>query len=89
MDDYIQSYDTATNATKIVQQTIQSLQEGFFRLTKIVSNELDYLKNMPIHDIKENSKIVRIFGQNWNLKNDNLILKTQTFERMQLSILRG
>ena len=78
MDDYIQFYDTATNATETVQQTIQSLQEGGFRLTKIVSNEPDVLKNIPIHDIEENSKIVRIFGQKWNLKNDNLIMKTLT-----------
>ena len=75
MDDYIQSYHTATNATKTVQQTIQSLQEGGFRLTKIVSNEPDVLKNIPTHYIDENSIIVRVFGQKWNLQNDTFIMK--------------
>ena len=55
MDDYIQSHDTVTNATKTVQQTIQSLQEGGFQLTNFVSNEPDVLKNIPTHDIEENS----------------------------------
>ena len=43
MDDYIQSNDTVTNATTTVQQTIKSLQEGGFRLTKFVSNEPNVL----------------------------------------------
>ena len=63
MDDYIQSHDTVTNATKTVQQTIQSLREGGFRLTKFVSNEPNVLKNIPTHDNEENSKIVRVLGR--------------------------
>ena len=78
MDDYIQSHDTVTNATKTVQQTIQSLQEGGFRLTKFVSNEPDVLKNIPTHDIEEKSEIVRVLGQKWNLKSDTLIMKPLT-----------
>ena len=78
MDDYIQSHDTVTNATKTVQQTIQSLQEGGFRLTKFVSNEPDVLKNIPTHDIEENSEIFRVLGQKWNLKSDTIIMKPLT-----------
>ena len=78
MDDYTQSHDTVTNATKTIQQTIQSLQEGGFRLTKFVSNEPDVLKNIPKHDIEENSKIVRVLGQKWNLKSDTLDMKPLT-----------
>ena len=79
MDDYIQSDDTVTNATRRVQQTIQSLQEGGFRLTKSVSNETDVLKNIPTHDIEENSEIVIVLGQKWNLKSDTLIMKPLTY----------
>ena len=78
MDDYIQSNGTVTNATKTVQQTIQSLQEGGFRFTKFVSNEPDVLKNTPTHNIEENSEIVRAPGQKWNLKSDTLIMKPLT-----------
>ena len=78
MDDYIQSHDTVTNATETVQQTIQSLQGGGFRLTKFVSNEPDVLKNIPTHDIEEKSEIVRVLGQKWNLKSDTLIMKPLT-----------
>ena len=78
MNDYIQSHDTVTNATKTVLQTIQSLQEGGFRLTKFVSNEPDVLKNIQTHDFEENSEIVRVLGQKWNLKSDTLIMKLVT-----------
>ena len=78
MDDYIQSHDTVTNATKTVQQTIQSLQDGGFRLRKFVSNEPDVLKNITTHDKEENSGIVRILGQKWNLESDTLIMKPLT-----------
>ena len=79
MDDYIQSGDPVTNATRKVQQTIQSLQEGGFRLTKIVSNESDVLKNIPTHDIEENSEITWVLGQKWNLKSDTIIMKPLTY----------
>ena len=75
MDDYIQSHDTVTNATQTVQQTIHSLQEGGFRLKKFVSDEPVVLKNIPTHDIEENSEIVRVLGQKWNLKSNTLIMK--------------
>ena len=78
MDDYIQSHDTVTNAAKTVQQTIQSLQEGGFRLTKFVSNEPDVLKNIPTRDIEENSKSVRVLGRKWNPKSDALNMKPLT-----------
>ena len=69
MDDYIQSHDTVTNATKTVQQTIRILQEDGFRLTNFVSNEPDVLKNIPTHDIEGNSEFVSVLGRKWNLKN--------------------
>ncbi|XP_075250850.1 uncharacterized protein LOC142343048 [Convolutriloba macropyga] len=78
VENYIQSQDTVTNATKTVQQTIHSLQEGGFRLTKFVSNETDVLKNIPTHDIEENSEIFRVLGQKWNLRSDILIMKPLT-----------
>ena len=74
MDDYIQSYDTVTNE-KTVQQTIQSLQECGFRITKFVSNENGVLKNIATQDFDENSESVRVLEQKWNLKNDTLIIK--------------
>ena len=94
MDNYIQSHDMVTNATKTVQQTIQSLQEGGFHLTKFVSNETDVLKNITTHEIEENSEIVRVLGQNWNLKSDTLIIKpltefsTDAIENTQRKIFR-
>ena len=78
MDDYIQFHDTVTNASKAFRETIQSLKEGGFRLTKFVSNEPDALENIPTQDIEKNSDIVRVFGQKWYLKNGTLILKSLT-----------
>ena len=78
MDDYIQSYNTVTNSLKTVHQTIQSLLEGGFRLTKFVSIEPDVLENIPTQDIEENSDIVRVLGQKLNVKNKFFIMKPLT-----------
>ena len=78
MDDYIQSHDTVTNASKTVQQIIQNLSEGGFRLKRFVSNEPDVLKKLPTQDIEENKDIVKVFGQTGNLKNGTFIMKPLT-----------
>ena len=36
------------------------------------------MKNIPQQDLEENSDIVRVLGQKWNLKNDTFIMKPLT-----------
>ena len=89
MDDYMQSQDKVTNASKEVQQTTQSLQERGFRLINFVSNDLMFWKTyqhrtlnktVTLSEFLDRSGIWEMTPSIWNHQ--------QIFQRTRLSILR-
>ena len=88
MDDYLDSFNTQSEAMEISQQVMAALKQGRFRLTKWSSNDSWILDNLPISEISaasvnldlDDTNIERALGILWNPKMDTLQIKVSDRE---------
>ena len=88
MGDYLDSFNTQSEAMEISQQVMAALKQGRFRLTKWSSNDSWILDNLPISEISAASvnldlddiNIERALGILWNPKMDTLQIKVSDRE---------
>ena len=83
MDDYLDSFHTVQEATKVSNDVANALSEGGFRLTKWVSNDQQILKALPAQEVSstlinldfDDILIERALGILWNPGTDVLQIK--------------
>ena len=83
MDDYLDSFHTVQEATKVSNDVANALSEGGFRLTKWVSNDQQILKALPAQEVSstlinldfDDISIERALGILWNPGTDVLQIK--------------
>ena len=88
MGDYLDSFNTQSEAMEISQQVMAALKQGRFRLTKWSSNDSWILDNLPISEISaasvnldlDDTNIERALGILWNPKMDTLQIKVSDRE---------
>ena len=88
MDDYLDSFNTQSEAMEISQQVMAVLKEGGLRLTKWTSNDSQILDTLPLSEISaasvnldlDDTSIERALGILWNPKIDTLQIKVSDRE---------
>ena len=88
MDDYLNSFNTQSEAMEISQQVMAALKEGGFRLTKWTSNDSHILDTLPLSEISaasvnldlDDRSIDRGLGILWNPKMDTMQIKVSDRE---------
>ena len=92
MDDLLKSVKDVSTAVKLIQDVSKICSDGGFRLTKLISNELQVLSSIPTEDRRRGVKNVNVsdevdlptekaLGICWNIEKDTLGFKTNLGEK--------
>ena len=63
VDDLLKSLKDVSTAVKLIQDVSKMCSDGGFRLTKLISNEVQVLSSIPTEDIRRGVKNVNISGE--------------------------